>query len=234
MFDKMNKIGKKLTAAAETIGRRVDTVLNVARVPGRWLGKKKRIYARLITPGQGKAIRLFKCPACQVEFQINISGDHIWCGACQKNWKLSGNGSLGVTEGKPEFRKIAAWQDWEQEGICEEIRKGTYRFEDTVRVETMADTGKFVRQGNGRLIQTPEGTRLECRYFGEDYTLIRSARAMESAEVLYNPQGTGDCVELPSPYGCFRCYLSKRNALPKLAFATEEIHRQAVQAFAKK
>ena len=230
MFDKEKKIGKTLISAVKAGGRAADKALGGHRITGRWFGKKKRIYAKLNTPGQGGAVRLFKCPACQVEAQINSSGDRIWCGACGKNWNVSGNGRISAASGKPEFRTVAAWQAWEQEGICEEIRNGTYRFEDTVRVETMADTGRFVRQGNGRLVQTPEGTRLECRYFGEDYTLIRSARTLEFAEVLYNPQGTGDCVELPAPFGCFRCYLSKGNVLPKLAFATEEIHRQAVQA----
>ena len=230
MFDKMKHFITVFLLAGKAFFRGMSRVLTLVRVPVHWLGKKKRIYAKLITPDSGTAARLYKCPACQVESQINSSGDHIWCGACGKNWYLSGNGKLRVQTGKPEFRTTAAWQAWEQEKICEEIRKGTYHFEDTVRVETMADTGVFVRQGNGRLFQTPEGTRLECRYYGEDYTLIRSARSLKSAGALYNPQGTGDCVELPAPSGCFRCYLSKGNVLPKLAFATEEIHRQALQA----
>lgn len=117
----------------------------------------------------------------------------------------------------------------ERERIREEIRKGIYCFEDTVRVETMADTGVFVRQGTGKLIQTPKGIRLECRFYGEEYTLIRSARTMDRLMVSHNEQEAGECIDLPAETGCFRCYLSDTGSLPKLAYATEEIHRQILR-----
>lgn len=194
-----------------------------------WSGAKKRKYAKLQTVNGDMRTQLYKCPACQIESQINSSGDSIWCGACGKYWILGHHGRVRARKGKSEFCSTAEWQNWERESVREEIRKGTYRFEDTVRVETMADTGAFVRQGSGSLIQTPDGTRLECRYYGEDYTLLRSARVLERIEIQHNPQGTGDCIDLPASGGCFRCYLSKRNAVTKLAYATEEIHRQALQ-----
>ena len=123
---------------------------------------------------------------------------------------------------RPEHSVLAAWQQC----IREEIGNGTYRFHDLVRVETKADTGAFVRQGTGRLTQNEKGTVLECRYYGEEYTLIRSARSLERIQGGSSKE-IGDYVDLPVPGGCFRCYLSRKNMLARLVFATEEIHRHA-------
>lgn len=115
----------------------------------------------------------------------------------------------------------------EREAVKEAVRNGTYYFEDTVWVETMADTGILVRQGTGRLVQTPSGIRLECRYYGEAYTLIRSGRSIKTLHHGRDEQETA-WIEIPAVPGCFRCRLSGMHALLQVVYAAEEIHRQAM------
>ena len=106
---------------------------------------------------------------------------------------------------------------------------GTYYFEDTVRVETLPGSLKFYKQGMGTLIQTPEGTTVKCNYYGEEYTLFRSAKSLESMHIEYDYLGRGDCVDISIPDDSFWCYLSKRDAITKISFATEEMHLLAVR-----
>ena len=131
-----------------------------------------------------------------------------------------------------EIAKIAINQDkrafdFLPKELREEIENGTYYFEDTVRVETLPGSLRFYRQGEGRLIQTPTETRLECTCYGEPYTLIRSAKSMDSMHIEYDYLKRGDCIDISVPDDSFWCYVSKRDVITKIAFATEEMYKFA-------
>lgn len=138
-------------------------------------------------------------------------------------------GELHALDGKTEFSHIPDWSNWERDCVREEIENGTYYFEDNVRVETLPGSQKFYQQGMGKLIQTPEGTTVKCDYYGEAYELHRSAMHLESMHIEYDYLGRGDCVDISVPDDSFWCYLTKRDAITKLSFATEEIHKLALE-----
>lgn len=171
---------------------------------------------------------LYKCPACKAEHQTDSEGCRLWCNVCKKSWKMDELGRMHAEEGETEFTHIPDWSDWERKCVREEIENGTYYFEDDVRIETLPGALRFYKQGMGKLIQTPEQTRIECNYHGEKYTLVRSAAGLNSMHIEYDYLGSGDCVDISIPDESFWCYLSKRDAITKLSFATEEMHKLAM------
>ena len=167
---------------------------------------------------------LYKCAKCGVEHKMEASGTTLHCTACGKSWEMDEYGRLHGDDGVTEFPHIPDWSNWERKCVREEIRNGTYYFEDTVRVETLPNAWKFHKQGEGKLVQTPEGTTLTCDFYGEPYTLNKPGIALESMHIEYDYKGHGDCVDISIPDDSFWCYLSKKDAITKLSFATEEIH----------
>ena len=181
-------------------------------------------------PGRADGLHalLYKCPACKAEHQTDSKGTKLWCNCCKKTWEMDEYGQLHASEGETEFSHIPDWSNWERACVREEIDNGTYYFEDDVRIETLPNAWKFYKQGMGKLIQTPEETRVECNYYGEPYVLRRSAKSLESMHIEYDYLGKGDCVDISIPDDSFWCYLTKRDAITKISFATEEIHKKAV------
>jgi len=181
-------------------------------------------------PGRANGLHalLYKCPACKSEHQTDSKGTKLWCNCCGKTWEMDEYGQLRALEGETEFSHIPDWSNWERACVREEIDNGTYYFEDEVRIETLPNAWKFYKQGMGKLIQTPEETRIECNYYGEPYVLSRSAKSLESMHIEYDYLGRGDCVDISIPDDSFWCYLTKRDAVTKISFATEEIHKKAV------
>ena len=178
---------------------------------------------------EGLHCLLYKCPACKTEHEMYSEGTKLWCEHCGKAWEMDEYGRLHAVMGETEFAHIPDWSNWERACVREEIENGTYYFEDDVRVETLPGSLKFYKQGMGKLIQTPEGTRIECNYYGEPYTLVRSAKNLESMHIEYDYLGRGDCVDISIPDDSFWCYTTKRDVITKISFATEEIHKKAMQ-----
>ena len=170
---------------------------------------------------------LYKCPSCQTEHEMVSEGTMLWCKHCNKSWEMDIYGRLKATEGETEFPHIPDWSNWERACVRKEIEDGTYYFEDEVRVETLPNALRFRKQGMGKFIQTPTETRLECICYGKPFTLVRSAKEMDSIHIEYNYLNRGDCVDISIPDDSFWCYLTKPNALTKLSFATEEMYKFA-------
>lgn len=181
-------------------------------------------------PGRADGLHalLYKCPACKTERQTDSKGTKLWCNCCGKTWEMDEYGQLHALGGETEFSHIPDWSNWERACVREEIDNGTYYFEDEVRIETLPNAWKFYKQGMGKLIQTPEETRVECNCYGEPYVLSRSAKSLESMHIEYDYLGRGDCVDISIPDDSFWCYLTKRDAITKISFATEEIHKKTV------
>ena len=178
---------------------------------------------------EGLHALLYKCPHCKAESQMGSKGAKLFCNACGKTWEMDEYGQMHALDGKTEFSHIPDWSNWERACVRKEIEDGTYYFEDTVRIETLPGSWKFYKQGEGTLIQTPEGTTVKCNYYGEEYTLFRSAKSLESMHIEYDYLGRGDCVDISIPDDSFWCYVSKKDCITKISFATEEIHKLAVK-----
>lgn len=192
---------------------------------------QKEKQLKIDHPQRAKGLHalLYKCPNCKTEHQTDSEGIKLWCNCCKKTWEMDEYGELHALEGETEFPHIPDWSNWERECVRKEIEDGTYYFEDDVRIETLPGSWKFYKQGMGKLIQTPEETRVECNYYGEPYVLTRSAMSLESMHIEYDYLGRGDCVDISIPDDSFWCYLSKRDAITKISFATEEIHKLAMK-----
>ena len=192
---------------------------------------QKEKQVKIDHPERAKGLHalLYKCPNCKEESQTDSEGTKLWCNCCKKTWEMDEYGELHALEGETEFSHIPDWSNWERECVREEIVNGTYYFEDEVRVETLPGSWRFYKQGMGKLIQTPEGTTVKCNYYGEDHTLVRTAKDLESMHIEYDYLKRGDCVDISIPDDSFWCYLSKRDAITKISFATEEIHKLAIK-----
>ena len=233
-----NKINKKTFVEAEMkqiITAEETKTLSVAEINQRiadnfqyddfaWQKEKK---LKIDHPERAKGLHalLYKCPSCKTEHQTDSEGTKLWCNCCKKTWEMDEYGQLHALDGETEFSHIPDWSNWERECVRKEIEEGTYYFEDDVRIETLPASWKFYKQGMGKLIQTPEGTTIKCNYYGEPYELFRSAKSLESMHIEYDYLGRGDCVDISIPDDSFWCYLSKRDAITKISFATEEIHK---------
>lgn len=167
---------------------------------------------------------LYKCPRCGTEGKMEASGATLSCTECGKTWYMDEYGQLEGDDGRTEFSSIPEWSRWERDIVRERIRNGTYYFEDTVRVETLPNSRKFYKQGEGKLVQTPEGTKLICTCYGKEVTIDKPGIALESMHIEYDYLGNGDCVDISIPEDSFWCYLSKKDVITQLAFATEEIY----------
>lgn len=182
-------------------------------------------------PGRADGLHalLYKCCECGAEGKMHSEGVKLWCEHCKKSWVMTEYGRLEAEKGDTRFVHIPDWSNWERECVRKEIEDGTYYFEDDVRVETLPNAWKFYKQGMGKLIQTPTETIIRCKYYGEDYELVRSAKNLESMHIEYDYLGHGDCVDISIPDDSFWCYLSKRDAITKISFATEEMHKLAIK-----
>ena len=168
---------------------------------------------------------LYKCPSFLTEGKMDSEGVLLWCNHCGKSWAMDEYGRLEAVEGETEFSHIPDWSNWERECVREEIQNGTYYFEDDVRIETLPNSFRFYKQGMGKFIQTCTETRVECSLYGEAYTLVRSAKNLESMHIEYDYRGNGDCIDISIPDESFWCYMTKRDVITKISFATEEMHK---------
>ncbi len=172
---------------------------------------------------------LYKCAACKTEGKMHSAGTKLWCEECGKRWEMTEYGQLQAEEGEVIFSHIPDWTDWERTCIREEVENGSYYFEDTVRVETLPGWTRFYKQGEGKFIQTLTETKVICNYYGEPFTLTRSAQNLDSMHIEYDYHGHGDCIDISMAEDSFWCYTTKRDVITKIAFATEEIHKHAVK-----
>ena len=182
---------------------------------------------------------LYQCPHCQKEFQMYSEGTRLWCASCGKAWQMTELSQLVAEEGETEFSHIPDWTKWERENVRREVRSGTYRFEDEVTVHTLPNAKRFYDQGKGRLVQTVEGTRLECTAYGEKKELFWAGTELESIHIEYDYPWNkkkyrknvfGDCVDISTPDESYWCHpINKRDQLTKISFATEEIYSLALE-----
>ena len=188
---------------------------------------------------QGLHNILYRCPHCNREYEMYSQGTRLWCKSCGKAWQMSTLSVLSAEEGETEFAHIPDWVKWERSLIREEVRSGRYRFEDEVEVHTLPNAKKFYHHGKGKLVQTVEGTYLECTAYGKEQKLFWAPTELESIHIEYDyPYNKrkyrknifGDCVDISTPDESYWLHpVHGRDTLTKLSFATEEIYELALE-----
>ena len=188
---------------------------------------------------QGLHHILYRCPHCNTEFEMYSKGTRLWCEHCGKAWQMSNLGQLSAENGETEFSHIPDWFNWERQLVREEVRNGSYHFEDEVTVHTLPNGQRFYDQGVGKLVQTVEGTVVDCTAYGKPFHLELSGAELESLHIEYDypyqkrryrKNCFGDCVDISTADDSFWLHpINKRTQLTKLSFATEEIHLFALE-----
>jgi len=182
---------------------------------------------------------LYRCPNCGTEFEMYSGGTRLWCEHCGKSWQMSNLGQLSAEIGETEFHHIPDWFKWERQLVRDEVRSGNYRFEDDVTVHTLPNAKRFYDQGIGKLVQTVDGTVIDCTAYGEPFHLELSGAELESIHIEYDypflkkrykKNIFGDCVDISTQNDSFWLHpINKRTQLTKLSLATEEIHFLAME-----
>ncbi len=172
---------------------------------------------------------LYQCPNCKTEHKMSSKDSELFCTECGKRWNLQEDGSLVSLNGETEFSHIPDWFEWERSEVREQVRNGTYSFEDEVDVYSFPRCWKFVHLGNAKVKHDIEnGFVLEGNYRGKDYLIQRIPLQMNSLHVEYDycyikPY---DCFDISTEDDSFYCYpKTKTDVITKLAFATEEIYK---------
>lgn len=192
---------------------------------------------------QGLHNILYRCPHCNKEFEMYSEGTTLRCAACGKTWEMNKYGQLEATEGETEFSHIPDWFNWERQTVRDEIRNGTYRFESEVEVHTLPNAKRFYNHGKGKLVQTAEGTVLDCVAYGEPTHVEWKAAELESVHIeydypfnkkMYPKNDFGDCVDISTNDESYWLHpLDLRTQLTKLSLATEEIYFWALEKIKK-
>ena len=169
---------------------------------------------------------LYQCPHCLKE-AMNSKGSEIYCEECGKRWNLNEDGSLVALNGETEFTHIPDWFKWERQQVREQVRNGTYYYEDEVEVYSLPRCNKFIPLGKAHITHDPEnGFILEGTYRGEIYRIPRRPLEINSLHLEYDHLHLKpfDCFDITTENDSFFCYPSQKNVLTKLGFATEEIY----------
>ena len=176
---------------------------------------------------------LYQCPHCGKEFMMYSEGTRLWCAACGKAWQMSTLSELSAEEGETEFSHIPDWMAWERENVRREVREGRYHFEADVTVHTLPNAKRFYDQGMGKLIQTCEGTRIQCTAYGKPCDLYWAGTELESVHIEYDypyrkdkykKNIFGDCVDISTHDDSYWLHpVDLRDQLTKISLATEEI-----------
>lgn len=175
---------------------------------------------------------LYKCPHCLNEGRLESKGTRLICPDCKREWNLNENGELECVNGETRFSHIPDWFEWERECVREEVRSGSYHFEDEVDVFSLPSCMKFIHVGKARLVHSYEGLILEGEYEGKKYRIKRSVPGMYGVHVEYDycyvrPE---DCIDISTDNDSLYCYPKKQNVITKISFAVEELYKAQREA----
>ena len=172
---------------------------------------------------------LYQCPSCKTEYEMSSSGAILRCNHCNKEWELTTLGELQALNGETEFTRVPDWALWQKENVRQEVENGTYSFEDTVDVYSLPNPNKFIPLGTAKLTHGPkQGFVIEGHYNNEDYRISRPSAGMYAVHVEYDycyikPE---ECVQISTLNDTFVCYPTKKNAVTKIALATELLYEK--------
>lgn len=165
---------------------------------------------------------------------MDTKGTEIFCTECGKRWNMNEDGSLTALEGKTEFSHIPDWFEWERAQVRTEVESGAYSYADEVDVFSLPRTQGFTKLGKATITHDMEnGFILKGHYNGQEYRIQRKPLEINSLHVEYDYYRIrrADCFDISTETDSFYCYPSKEyeKIVTKMAFATEEIYRIALE-----
>ena len=176
---------------------------------------------------------LYQCPSCLTEHEMYTEGAELYCGHCGKRWVWEENGTLRALSGETEFDHIPDWFEWERQQVKAQIERGEYSFSQEVEVFSLPRCWRYIPLGKAKLTHSiDEGFILEGEYRGKPYRVHRLPAQTNSLHVEYDfgPLKGFDYVDISNENDSFYCRMPVKDALTKLAFATEELYQRSMKS----
>jgi len=169
---------------------------------------------------------LYKCPHCGTEFKMESGGIHLWCNECGAKWELDTLNRLKGVNTDKGFSHIPDWYRWEREEVRKEVEKGTYHFEDEVRVtDYYSSKVGVIEVGQAKFTHDKNGFTFEGVVDGAPFSLNKPVSSMYSVHIEYDFLGKGDAFDIATDKTTYFMYLkTAKNYLTKLHFAEEELY----------
>ena len=190
-----------------------------------WMDKKK-ILIKYNDRAVGLQRILYKCPHCGTEFEMSTNEHFVKCNHCGVTYDYLENGHLKCLNGEAKFEYPSQWYKWEKECVKEEVIKGTYHFEDDVRVEKLlgAKIGFVPQEGHYHLTHDIEGGFV-VKGIDNDFMFHRPSLQSYALHIEYNYLDRGAFLELADNKDTYFIYpLNKPEQLTKIHFAVEHIY----------
>ena len=139
-------------------------------------------------------------------------------------------GELKAINGETEFSHIPDWFRWQKQNVHEEVFSGKYHMEFDAEVFTMPNCKGFIKQKNGKFIQTSTKTVLQLNLYGEDRIIEYCGTELESVHVEYNYKNYSDMLDFSiRDDSIWLNPLNRKDVSTKVSLATEEIRDLAKQ-----
>ena len=167
---------------------------------------------------------LYQCPHCKKEFEMQGEGTTLTCNACKKQWEMLETGELKAINGETEFSHIPDWFKWQKQNVHDEVFSNNYRMEFDAEVFTMPNCKGFIKQQNGKFLQTSTKTSLFVNLYGEDRVIEYSGTELESVHIEYNYKNYSDMLDFSiRDDSIWLNPLNRKDVITKISLATEEI-----------
>ena len=173
---------------------------------------------------------LYQCPHCKKEFEMQGEGTTLTCNACNKQWEMLETGELKALNGETEFSHIPDWFKWQKQNVHNEVFSGNYNMEFDAEVFTLPNCKGFVKQKQGKFLQTSYKTSLFVNLYGEDKVVEYTGTELESVHIEYNYKNYADMLDFSIRDDCIWLNpLNRKDVITKISLATEEIRDFAKQ-----
>ena len=167
---------------------------------------------------------LYKCPECGAEGEMHGEGVTISCKRCGLSYALDEYGYLTAESGEPKFDHIPSWYAWQREEVKRELTDGSYRLDVPVDIMMTVDTCGLYHIGEGRLVHTVDGFKLE----GCDGKLHYEQKPLASYSLYsdFNWYEVGDVISIGNGEAQYYCFpKTNRDVVAKARLAAEELYR---------
>lgn len=175
---------------------------------------------------------LYQCPCCKTEFSMNSKDHKLWCEHCGKEWEMDYYGQLHCVNGEDTFNHVPDWYRWERQNVAEEVKNGSYYFEDMVRLDELVNCSKgFVTQGFVKMVHDYNGITLSSEDPNFKFYLNKPIASMASCHIEYNfkkrgVKKPGDAIDIATIENTWFVFpQTANNCLTKIHFAVEELYK---------
>ena len=211
------------TLSAQEIQEKIEE--NFVNSEEDWM-RRKHILVKYENRAVGLERILYKCPHCGTEFEMSSETHFLKCNHCGATYDYQENGLLQRIDEEGKFTLVSDWYKWEKQCVKEEVIKGTYHFEDDVRVEKLlgAKIGFVNQEGHYHLTHDID-KGFVVKGIDNDFEYHRSSLQSYAIHIEYDYLNRGGFLELADLKDTYFIYpLNKAAELTKIHFAVEHIY----------